>query len=948
MVKAYLKFIQDRVFGLISTSNSILDGSGKLAITGCGERISIWDLRKQTQTQSLYEEDIKAEVTNVCLSKDGSLLASGYSDGSIRIWSMADYQLQSVFNGHRGAVTTMTFNRLGNILVSGSKDTEVIVWDIITESGLFRLRGHRDQITTVKLLERSNHLLTSSKDGFIKIWDTETQHCIQTIVGHRNPIWAIDVNPDETRLCSCTSDNQIRFWRIPSNERPREDGSGIEPKFIVNTPINSAVIIPEEASNENGNGIIKKDDDDNLDDLEIISEEEFAKYYGSITVKAESVSGVRFDPTNKILAVQSTGKFVDLFKITHYDTMKLEEISIVEEMRHRQTIKTSSKVRFFSFGNDIKHWNKFVITLAGNSLEAYEIKDKEQGGAFEVSSTLDQAGHRSDIRSLSLSSNDQMLVSTSSESVKIWNMKSLSCIRSIGCDYGLCTVFAPGNLHVIVGTKTGTIEVFELASAARVASIKAHEGSVWSLILTPDLRGVTSGGADKLVKFWDFELIASQENSKHKVLNLSLTKTLKVESDVLALKYSADNKFLAVSLLDNTVKIFYTDTVKFHLSLYGHKLPVMCLDISDDSTLIITGSADKNIKIWGLDYGDCHKSFFAHDDSVMQVSFIPSTHHFISVSKDKRIKYWDADKFEHIQTIEAHHGEVWSIAMGSVGDFFVTGSHDRSMRIFNQTETPIFVESDRQREMEQTWEATLEEDTRMRTKEMLEENAAAGKQTLETIMAGEDILDAIELCVQEKFKIDQYEKELKAAAKNQDELNQIPPYQPNIIMLGLSPSEYLWNRINRIRPSDLEEALRVLPFSVMRTLFEYFNIWIDQSGKSVEFIFKCSFFLIQTHQNQLSVSTEFIPILQHLNTSIKNRLQKERFTLGFNRSALSFVKREIEINQQYKFFDSDIYLNKNKNNNNNNNNKNKSNNNNNNNKNNNKKDNEKSLKRNRK
>ncbi|KAK5584824.1 hypothetical protein RB653_006441 [Dictyostelium firmibasis] len=944
MVKAYLKFVQDRVFGLISTSNSILDGSGKFAITGCGERISIWDLRKQTQTQSLYEEDIKAEVTNVCLSKDGVLLASGYSDGSIRIWSMQDYQLQSVFNGHRGSITTMTFNRLGNILVSGSKDTEVIVWDIITESGLFRLRGHRDQITTVKLLERSNHLITSSKDGFIKIWDTETQHCIQTIVGHRNPIWGIDVNPDETRLCSCTSDNQIRFWRLPSNERAREDGSGIEPKFIVNTPINSAVIIPTDEQDENTNNNTSSSNGGGLDDLEIISEEEFAKYYGSITVKAESVSGVRFDPTNKILAVQSTGKFVDLFKITHYDTMKIEEISIVEEMRHRQTIKTSSKVRFFSFGNDVKHWNKFVITLAGNSLEAYEIKNNESG-SFDVSSTLDQAGHRSDIRSLTMSSNDQMIVSTSSESVKVWNMKSLTCTRSIACDYGLCTVFAPGNLHVIVGTKTGTIEVFELASAARVSSIKAHEGSVWSLVLTPDLRGVTSGGADKLVKFWDFELIASQENSKHKHLNLSLTKTLKVESDVLALKYSADNKFLAVSLLDNTVKIFYTDTIKFHLSLYGHKLPVMCLDISDDSTLIITGSADKNIKIWGLDYGDCHKSFFAHDDSIMQVSFIPSTHHFISVSKDKRIKYWDADKFEHIQTIEAHHGEVWCIAMGSVGDFFITGSHDRSMRIFKQTETPIFVESDRQREMEQTWEATLEEDTRMRTKEMLEENAAAGKQTLETIMAGEDILDAIELCVQEKFKIEEYEKELKQVVDQ----SQIIPYQPNIIMLGLSPSEYLWNRINRIRPSDLEEALRVLPFSVMRTLFQYFNIWIDQAGKSVEFIFKCSFFLIQTHQNQLSVSTEFIPILQHLNTSIKNRLQKERFTLGFNRSALSFVKREIEINQQYKFFDSDIYLNKNKNKNENNNNKDNNNNNNNNKKD--KKDNDKeksSLKRNRK
>ena len=56
------------------------------------------------------------------------------------------------------------------------------------------------------------------------------------------------------------------------------------------------------------------------------------------------------------------------------------------------------------------------------------------------------------------------------------------------------------------------------------------------------------------------------------------------------------------------------DSLKFFLSLYGHKLPALTLDISSDSTLIVTGSADKNVKIWGLDFGDCHKSIFAHDD----------------------------------------------------------------------------------------------------------------------------------------------------------------------------------------------------------------------------------------------------------------------------------------------------------------------------------------------
>ena len=44
-------------------------------------------------------------------------------------------------------------------------------------------------------------------------------------------------------------------------------------------------------------------------------------------------------------------------------------------------------------------------------------------------------------------------------------------------------------------------------------------------------------------------------------------------------------------------QVFYDDSLKFFLSLYGHKLPVMSMDISSDSTLLLSGSADKNVKV---------------------------------------------------------------------------------------------------------------------------------------------------------------------------------------------------------------------------------------------------------------------------------------------------------------------------------------------------------------
>jgi len=176
---------------------------------------------------------------------------------------------------------------------------------------------------------------------------------------------------------------------------------------------------------------------------------------------------------------------------------------------------------------------------------------------------------------------------------------------------------------------------------------QAHTGAVWSVCVRPDGKGFMTGGADKLVKFWDFS-ISNNKAAAATGLQASVSKQLQMTHDVLCLRYSptksATSLLLAAGLLDCTIKVFYDDSLRFFLSLYGHKLPVMCLDISDDSRLLVSGSADKTIKIWGLDFGDCHRSLIGHTDSVTCLRFQPDTHYFFSGSKDGSIKYWDADR----------------------------------------------------------------------------------------------------------------------------------------------------------------------------------------------------------------------------------------------------------------------------------------------------------------
>ena len=145
---------------------------------------------------------------------------------------------------------------------------------------------------------------------------------------------------------------------------------------------------------------------------------------------------------------------------------------------------------------------------------------------------------------------------------------------------------------------------------------------------------VVTGSADKTVKVWELEEGGESDDDgdgdgdgdeeaggdEENGPSLAHVQTLKMTDDVVSIRMSnsSDSKSLLIfaSSLDSTVKVYYRDTLKFHLSLYGHSLPALALDAAHDDTILASGGADKTIKIWGLDFGDCHRSLHGHKDAV--------------------------------------------------------------------------------------------------------------------------------------------------------------------------------------------------------------------------------------------------------------------------------------------------------------------------------------------
>lgn len=61
---------------------------------------------------------------------------------------------------------------------------------------------------------------------------------------------------------------------------------------------------------------------------------------------------------------------------------------------------------------------------------------------------------------------------------------------------------------MVLGTKEGTLEMFDLPSSTIVDNVKAHEGHLWSCQVSPDGKGLVTGSADKTVKFWSIDVVS--------------------------------------------------------------------------------------------------------------------------------------------------------------------------------------------------------------------------------------------------------------------------------------------------------------------------------------------------------------------------------------------------------------------------------------------------------
>jgi WD40 repeat protein len=149
-------------------------------------------------------------VSAAAIAPDGTWLAAGSQDGTVRVWDAAGRE-RAAFAGHRNRVSAVVIAPDGSWLATGGQDGTVRIWDAAGQER-FTLDGTRHEVSAVAVAPDGRWLAAGNWDGSVRIWETGTWKERAVPVRQHGVVSALVVAPDGSWLAAGGQDGTVRLW----------------------------------------------------------------------------------------------------------------------------------------------------------------------------------------------------------------------------------------------------------------------------------------------------------------------------------------------------------------------------------------------------------------------------------------------------------------------------------------------------------------------------------------------------------------------------------------------------------------------------------------------------------------------------------------------------------------------------------------------------------------
>ncbi|MCU0533236.1 MAG: NB-ARC domain-containing protein [Hydrococcus sp. Prado102] len=578
---------------------------GKWLATGDTDgEVRLWKINEGKHLLT-WKQNHNSWVRSVAFSPDNKILVSSGGDRTVRLWNIDTGEFLGELLGINSPVRSVVFNYEQKILATGSDDRAIRLWDWSNPSKSKLLKkltgkeGHTSWVWAVAFSHDGQLLASCGDDRTIKLWDLETEKCLKTLVGHENWVSSVSFSPDNKFLASSSGDRTVRLWDTNTGQCLK----------ILEEHTNWVWAV---AFSHDGQLLASCGDDCTIKLWDTNTGQSLYNMMGH----SNRIGSVAFSPNDSTLvsgSVDQTVKFWDVKTGKCLKTLKGYSNKV-------------SSVAFSPFGH---------IFASGSDDGKVRLWDVETGQCLAI---LEE--HTNRVGAVAFDRSGNFLASGSDDgTVVLWNVLEGNCLKTMRehTNWVSSVVFSPDDL-LASGSDDTTVKLWNIYTGQSIQTLQ-NDSRLRSVAFSPNGKYLASGSDDNKVRLWDAktgECLAILEED-----NWVWTVAFNPE----------DNYMLASGNEDSSVKLWNVSTGECILSLQGHSSPIRTIAFSRDGKKLASGSGDRTVKLWDVETGECLKTLKGHTSWVNAIAFKPNDKTLlISGSDDETIKLWNVETGKCLKT----------------------------------------------------------------------------------------------------------------------------------------------------------------------------------------------------------------------------------------------------------------------------------------------------------